>query len=174
MQEADYELGTSQLSDLHTYTGKIADGLTTVQMPKMWRANNAQYYSTIHSLRLTSIQAVSVVWLGTEVDSPDDNIILRPPGADGTFAEISSYTSRFAIAAFRSLVSNSESHTTIYNTVKILIIGSWFSSAWIPYVQCIPFCRVREQQVNKGRIELGAQVTVSSFLPCEQRLFELI
>ena len=34
MQEADYELGTSQLSDLHTYTGKTADGLMTVQMPK--------------------------------------------------------------------------------------------------------------------------------------------
>ena len=88
----------------------------------MWTANNAQYYSTIHSLRLTSIQAVPDVWLGTKVDSPDDNIILRPPGVDGTYAEISSYTSRFAIAAFRSLVSNSESHTTIYNTVKTLII----------------------------------------------------
>ena len=32
----------------------------------MWAANNAQYYSTIHSLRLTSIQAVPDVWLGTE------------------------------------------------------------------------------------------------------------
>ena len=52
----------------------------------MWTANNAQYYSTIHSLRLTSIQAVPDVWLGTKVDSPDDNIILWPPGVDGTFA----------------------------------------------------------------------------------------
>ena len=51
---------------------------------------------------------------------------------------------------------------------------SCFSSAWIPYVQCIPFCRLRDWQVNRGRIELGAQVTVSSFLPCEQRPFDLI
>ena len=105
----------------------------------MWPANNAQCYSTIHTLRLTSIQAVSDIWLGTEVDSPDNNIILWPPGVDVTFVEMSSYTLRFAIAAFRSLVSNSESHTTIYNTVKILIIGVVLVQLWFHMCSVFPF-----------------------------------
>ena len=168
MQEADYELGTSQLSDLHTYTGKTADGLTTAQMPKMWPANNAQYYSTIHSLRLISTQAVSDVWLGTEA--------IR-------FARRQHYPS--STGSGRYIRGDFLLYITIrYRCIQVSSINlqrgedtyhrSCFSSAWIPYVQCIPFCRLRERQVNKGKIELGAQVTVSSFLPCEQRPFDLI
>ena len=99
---------------------------------------------------------------------PNENIILRPPGVDGTFAEISSYTSRFATAAFRSLVSNSESRTTIYNTVKILIIEVVLFQLGFHMCSVFPFVDSENDKSTRGESNQAPKLPFPPFYPASR------